>query len=122
MTSCILAIDDEPALLDIITLALEPLQYEVRLAHNGAEGLHKVKEFKPDLILLDIMMPKMDGWEALGQIRQLSNVPVIMLSARVSDDTEARALEAGANDYIAKPVSIAKLRIHVNKLLRPEPY
>lgn len=117
MTCCILAVDDEPALLDIVALALEAFPCRIELASNGIEGLRKVKEVKPDLVLLDIMMPGMDGWQALEHIRQLTNVPVIMLSALASDSDVARAMSLGANDYLIKPITIMTLRTRAKKLL-----
>lgn len=118
MTCCILAVDDEPALLDIVALALAKFQCKIELASDGAEGLRKVKEVNPDLVVLDIMMPGMDGWQALEHIRKITNVPVIMLSALASADDVSKAMALGADDYLIKPVTINMLRSRAEKLLR----
>lgn len=105
----ILAIDDEPDVLSFLRLALEKRGYQVVTAPNGTEGLIRAHVEQPDLILLDIMMEEMDGWETLRLLKldePSRDVPVIVLSARAETKDKIRALQEGAIDYIAKPFSI----------------
>ncbi len=102
----ILIVDDEPQLAGFVKMRLEANNYDVILASDGVEGLKKVREEKPDIILLDIQMPNLNGFSMLTKLRDNSetrSVPVIMLTAKDTPDSIARALEIGANDYIVKP-------------------
>lgn len=103
----ILIVDDDPDIIEILTYNLSNEGYNVKSAVNGVEALKKAKKFIPDIILLDVMMPEMDGIEACSQLREiesLSKSMVIFLSARGEDFTQIAAFDAGADDYINKPV------------------
>src|SRR3989442_777224 len=99
----ILIVDDEPNLVDAVRMYLEMEGYVILTAMSGREALEKLRDLLPDLIVLDVMMPNMDGFETLRELRKLSNVPVIMLTARGEEDDKVRALRLGADDYVAKP-------------------
>src|ERR1700694_1321474 len=103
MNYTILVVDDEPKLLDLVRTILEKESYTVVEAHNGYEALQRAREELPDLILLDVMMPEMDGFEALRELRKSTNVPVVMLTVQATENDKVRGLELGADDYIAKP-------------------
>jgi two-component system KDP operon response regulator KdpE len=114
----VLAIDDEPALLRLIKLELMGQGLRVVTADSGAAGVKMEEEHRPDLVLLDISMPEMDGFEVMRQIRDRTNVPVILLTARGSDRDKVRGLELGADDYLAKPFSPVELTARVRAVLR----
>jgi CheY-like chemotaxis protein len=102
----ILAVDDDPVIQRLLEVNLEMEGYEVRLASDGVEAVEAAKEFLPDLILLDVMMPNKDGWEACAEIKQhpgLGDTPVVFLSARAQDADIERGTELGAAAYITKP-------------------
>lgn len=120
--SRILVVDDEPGIVDIARANLEGHGYCVLGAYDGEEALMKIKEERPDLVVLDILMPEMDGWDVLEEIEsdpELSGIPVIMLTARVSDEDVLRGLETGAVEYMTKPfypqdlVAAVKINLHV---------
>lgn len=120
MNKTILAIDDDPLQLKLITAVASKAEYEIVTAADGKEGFDQALKRKPDLILLDIMMPVMDGYTALELIRQspeIKNTPVIMVSAVGYDMNQKMALEMGANDYITKPFTITDLLSRIEKLL-----
>jgi two-component system alkaline phosphatase synthesis response regulator PhoP len=117
----ILLVDDEPDVLEIVTYNLENEGYQIFTAHNGVEAIKKAKEIEPHLILLDIMMPKMDGIEACEKIRQiepLKNILIAFFTARGEDYSQVAGFEAGADDYITKPVKPKVLVSKVKSLLR----
>jgi CheY-like chemotaxis protein len=102
----VLAVDDDPVIQRLLEVNLEMEGYEVRLASDGVEAVAAAREFLPDLILLDVMMPNKDGWEACADIKQdpnLADTPVIFLSARAQDADIERGTELGAAAYITKP-------------------
>ncbi len=102
----VLVIDDEPGIIEIVEANLEGDGFEVISAINGKEGLEKIKSDRPDLVVLDVMMPEMDGWEVLRRIEQdpdLAGLPVIMLTAKAADEDYIHGLEEGAVEYITKP-------------------
>lgn len=118
----ILVVDDEPGIVDIARANLEGYGYSVISAYDGGEALTKIKEEKPDLVVLDILMPEMDGWDVLERMESdpdLAGIPVIMLTARVSDEDVLRGLETGAVEYMTKPfypqdlVAAVKINLHV---------
>ena len=114
----ILAIDDNQTFLSIIDTGLKSLDHEIETASSGAEGIRKVKAFNPDLIILDIMMPEMDGWETLDHIRKFTNAPVIMLSASNPDGKLKRTSWLKADAYLFKPIPFTKLRARIEALLQ----
>jgi DNA-binding response OmpR family regulator len=114
----ILLIDDSESERAIVTARLEQHGYLVSSAVDGSEGLRKVYELKPSLILLDVVMPGLDGWQVLERIREVSNIPVIMLTSRDSELERVRGLRGGADDYVAKPFSGAELLARVDAVLR----
>jgi len=117
----ILVVDDETDLLDLIEYNLKKEGFKVLKAENGEEGIAVAKEHNPDLMLLDIMMPKMDGMEAVEQIRkddELKNIPIIFLTARSDEKTEVEGLNKGGDDFITKPISTTKLISRIKAVLR----
>jgi len=118
MDNKILIIDDERAIADIIKYNLEKEGYIVETAFDGEEGVKKVFDFKPDLAILDIMMPKKDGFQVLKEIRTKFNFPVIMLTAKEEEFDKVLGLELGADDYIVKPFSMRELIARVKANLR----
>ncbi|NBB77405.1 MAG: response regulator [Bacteroidetes bacterium] len=117
----ILVVDDEQDLLDLIEYNLRQEGYEVILAEDGQEGIQKAREHMPDLLLLDIMMPQMDGIEVCDRMREdpdLSHIPIIFLTARSDEKTEIEGLNKGADDYITKPISTNKLVSRIKAVLR----
>lgn len=114
----ILVIDDDPAMTDLIRLMLEPTEARVIMAHAGEYGIQKVKETNPDIVLLDLVMSGMDGWQVCEEIRSFSRVPIMILSVLDNPGLVARALDMGADDYLIKPVKSATLIAHINNLTR----
>ncbi len=114
----ILVVDDEPRIIQFIRLNLEHDGFEVYEATSGPQALEKLRDQLPDLILLDVMMPDIDGFETLRLIREISTVPVIMLTAKGEEDDRVRGLELGADDYVTKPFSPRELVSRVRAVLR----
>ncbi|RMF27642.1 MAG: DNA-binding response regulator [Chloroflexi bacterium] len=118
MSAKLLLIDDSEEIQALVGLFLEKEGYQVVRARNGKEGLRKLAHEKPDLILLDIMMPEVDGWETCRQVREISNIPIIMLTAKGQERDIVRGLEMGADDYVTKPFDLTELRARIRALLR----
>ena len=114
----ILLVDDEARILNFLKTKLKMLSYEVILASNGVEALDQIQDQDPDLVVLDVMMPKKDGFETLKELRTFSPVPVIMLSARGDDSARIKGLEMGADDYIAKPFNPDELVARIEAIRR----
>jgi two-component system KDP operon response regulator KdpE len=114
----ILVIDDDNDLTIMLKAQLERKNHKVVVASSGREGLQKAYQARPDLILLDIMMPGMDGWEVCHRLRELSNVPIIMLTARSMKGDVVKGLESGADDYLVKPFSAVELDARIQAVLR----
>ena len=114
----ILIIDDDARLVKNVETYLADFDYHIEGALNGMEGLEKVKTFQPDLIILDLMMPKMDGLEVCREIRKENQVPIIMLTARGEESDVVAGLEVGADDYLTKPFSLRVLAARVKANLR----
>lgn len=114
----ILVVDDERRMVGFIRLNLEQDGFEVIEAFNGTDALNRLRDSLPDLILLDVMMPDIDGFQVLRTIREISQVPVIMLTAKGEEDDKVRGLELGADDYITKPFSPRELVSRVRAVLR----
>lgn len=113
-----LIIDDDAKLVQALELYLSKAGYEVITAADGLEGLQEMYAHRPDLIILDIMMPKMDGWKACRRIREVSDVPIIMLTARGQEYDKVKGLKQGADDYVAKPFGLKELAARVEAVLR----
>ena len=118
MNRKILIVDDEKNIVDIISFNLKKEGYEVFVAYNGEEAVRKNEEETPDLILLDIMMPKVDGYEACKKIREKYDTPIIMLTARAEEVDKVLGLEIGADDYVTKPFGVKELMARVKANLR----
>jgi len=114
----ILIVDDEERMVRFIRLNLEHDGFQVLEAFNGTQAVNKIRSSLPDLVLLDVMMPDMDGFEVLRIIREVSRVPVIMLTAKGEEEDRVRGLEMGADDYITKPFSPRELVSRVRAVLR----
>ncbi len=114
----ILVIDDEPSIVNLVTAYLKPEGYEVLTAMDGPSGLKAAHAFKPDLIILDIMLPGMDGIELLSRLRRESAVYVILLTARTEETDKIVGLSVGADDYVTKPFSPRELTARVKAALR----
>jgi len=114
----ILVVDDERRMVGFIRLNLEQDGFEVIEAYNGSEALERLRDSLPDLILLDVMMPDIDGFEVLRMIREISQVPVIMLTAKGEEEDKVKGLELGADDYVTKPFSPRELVSRVKAVLR----
>jgi two-component system alkaline phosphatase synthesis response regulator PhoP len=114
----ILVIDDEQSILNLITAYLKPEGYEVYTAADGTSGLHAARTYKPDLIILDIMLPGMDGVELLTRLRRESDVYVIMLTAKTEETDKIVGLSVGADDYVTKPFSPRELVARIKAALR----
>ncbi len=114
----ILVIDDDPAMTELLSLVLAPTNAQIFTSNSGEEGLKLVKEQEPDIVLLDLMMPKMDGWQVTENIRSISSVPILILSVMDNPGLVARALDKGADDYLVKPVPTGILIAHINNLTR----
>jgi DNA-binding response OmpR family regulator len=114
----ILVVDDDSKLLDALTIFLGKYGYQVSTATDGAEGLKRFFQLRPDLVVLDIMMPAMDGWEMCVRIRELSDTPVIMLTARGQEFDKVKGLKMGADDYLVKPFSLRELEARIGAVLR----
>lgn len=119
MTKKILVVDDEPAQLRLVDQVLTSNGYEVIKAGSGQEAVRVIYERKPDLVLLDVMMPEIDGWQTCRLIREVSDIPVIMLTGKCnSEDDIVRGLECGADEYLTKPVGNRELLARVRAALR----
>lgn len=114
----ILVVDDEALLVKGIRFNLQNEGYEVITGSNGLEAVQKVQTQKPDLVVLDVMMPQMDGMTACGKIREFSDVPIILLTAKNDDMDKLMGFDHGADDYITKPFNILELKARIRALLR----
>ena len=118
MPKKILIVEDEANIRELLRLYLEREGYTVLEAENGVEGIKKWKSDKPDMLLLDVMMPVMDGWAVCREIRAESDVPIIMLTAKGETADRVSGLEMGADDYIVKPFEMKELIARINAVLR----
>lgn len=114
----VLIVDDEERMTRVIADYLKIKGYDTAEAADGEEALRQFAAFKPDLVLLDVMMPKMDGWEVCSRIRQRSSVPIIMLTARGEEEDELKGFSLGVDEYIAKPFSLKILLARIEAVLR----
>lgn len=118
MNRKVLVVDDEKPISDILKFNLEKEGYEVNVAFDGEDAIRKVYQFEPDLILLDIMLPKMDGFQVCKKIRESFNTPILMLTAKEEEVDKVLGLELGADDYITKPFSLRELMARVKANIR----
>jgi two-component system KDP operon response regulator KdpE len=114
----VLTIDDDPAMTELLTLVLKTHGLDAYMANSGEKGLQMIHKLSPDVVILDLMMPGMDGWQVCTQVRSFSAVPILILSALDSPGLVARALDGGADDYLVKPVPSGVLVAHLNTLVR----
>lgn len=114
----VLVIEDEPDLADALTYLLEQAGHSTSTARLGKEGLRLFHEHHPDLVILDVGLPDLEGWDVLDRIRDISDVPVLMLTARGLEAEKVRGLQSGADDYVTKPFSNQELMARVEALLR----
>ncbi|MCB9451750.1 MAG: response regulator transcription factor [Anaerolineaceae bacterium] len=114
----ILVVDDEPRMIGFIRMNLELEGHQVIEAHNGLDALEAVRTKLPDIVLLDVMMPELDGFETLRLLREFSNIPVIMLTAKGEENDRVYGLELGADDYITKPFGPRELSSRIKAVLR----
>lgn len=114
----ILVIDDDPTLNALIRQSFHAKGYEVITALNGVEGLKLAYRSHPDIIVLDIMMPDLDGYETCRRLREISEVPVLMLTAMTAEENLVRGFEAGADDYVKKPFSLKELEMRISALIK----
>ena len=114
----LLVIDDDSAVTDLLALLLKSQGFEVFATNNSADGLSMIREQQPDLVVLDLMMPEMDGWEVCRSVRLFSQVPIIILSALNDPSMIASVLDAGADDYLTKPTPSRVLVAHINRLAK----
>ncbi len=118
MTETVLMIDDDPPLLRLVELNLTKAGYRFVSAQHGIAGLQMLEREHPSLVLLDVSMPKLDGWETCRLIRQVSDVPILMLTGRDEETDKARGLDLGADDYLTKPFGFVELEARIRALLR----
>ena len=114
----VLLIDDEQRMLDLLTLYLTPAGYQCTKTTSGREGLEYIENEQYDLVLLDIMMPHIDGWEVCKKVRTFSDIPIIMLTARTAEEDIIKGLNEGADDYMTKPFDEAELLARMEAILR----
>lgn len=118
MSSLVLTIDDDAAITDLLSVLLKANGFDVLAANSGREGLRLIREQAPRLVILDLMMPDTDGWQVCKAIRDISSVPILVLSALDEPSLVAGVLDLGADDFLVKPVPSAVLVAHLNKLVR----
>ncbi len=118
MEPTILIVEDDRQFAYLLREDLQDRGFQVLLADDGVDGVHLVERHDPDLVVLDVMMPRMNGWEACRRIRKVSAVPIIILTARRDDLDRIRGLELGADDYVVKPCSAAELAARIQAVLR----
>ncbi len=118
MKITVLTVDDDPAITELLSTILKTHNFDVLVANSSEEGIRIIKEKSPMVVMLDLMMPDLDGWQVCKMVRSFSNVPILILSALDDPSIVASILDAGADDYIVKPVPSAVLVAHLNKLVR----
>ena len=121
MAKTILIVEDDPNISELVQMYLEKEGYHTKIAADGGQGVALFRQVRPDLVLLDIMLPVMDGWSVLRTIRQDSQTPVIMLTARDTVVDKVSGLDSGADDYITKPFALEELLARIRAALRKRP-
>jgi DNA-binding response OmpR family regulator len=118
MAETILVIEDDPLQADVVRVLLEHSGFRVIHALDGVEGLRRLYDIQPDLVVLDLMLPHVDGWEVCRRIREMSTVPIIIMTSRRSDEEKVKGLRMGADDYIVKPFNPQELAARISAVLR----
>jgi DNA-binding response OmpR family regulator len=118
MTMKILVIDDDTAITELMGMLLKTHGFDVITTNSGSDGIQLARENNPSVILLDLMMPDVDGWQVCKEVRQFSNVPILILSAINDPRMVASVLDAGADDFLVKPVPSGVLVAHIRKMVR----
>jgi DNA-binding response OmpR family regulator len=118
MAISVLLIDDDPDLSIMLRTLLRGQDFQIRAVFTGGDGIREVRTDEPDVIILDLLMPEMDGWQVCEEIRRFSDVPILILSALGAPGSVARALDAGADDYLIKPVHASLLASRLRTLVR----
>jgi DNA-binding response OmpR family regulator len=118
MNTKLLLVDDDVSLCETLRLMFTKQNFQVEVAHNGIAGLQKAYSLKPDVVILDIMMPELDGWQTCLRMREMSDVPILMLTALDSAENVIQGLNMGADDYVVKPVAFEELAARIRALLR----
>lgn len=118
MCTKVLVIDDDLAITELMSMLLKTHGFEVSTCNSGTEGVKFVKEKNPNVVLLDLMMPDLDGWQVCKALRTFSNVPILILSAINDPGMVASVLDAGADDFLVKPVPSSVLVAHIKKMIR----
>ncbi len=118
MNTTILVIDDDTAITDLMSMLLKTHGFDVVTANSGAQGIQLAREKNPNVILLDLMMPDVDGWQVCKAVRQFSSAPILILSAINDPRMVASVLDAGADDFLVKPVPSGVLVAHIRKMVR----
>lgn len=113
----LLVIDDDSAVTDLLSLLLKSNGFDVTATNNSTDGLGIIRDTSPDVVILDLMMPEMDGWQICKAVREFSQVPIIILSALNDPSMIASVLDAGADDYLTKPTPSRVLIAHINRLI-----
>ncbi|MCW5842007.1 MAG: response regulator transcription factor [Caldilinea sp.] len=125
MSTTILLVDDDPVLSELVSYILKAEGYNAVVANDGEDGLRKFQSSNPDLVVLDVTMPEMDGFEVCQRIRRTSSVPVIMLTAQGAEDSIVKGLDMGADDYVTKPFQLkpfmARVRANLRRANAPQP-
>ena len=121
MADKVLVIEDEVSLQETLSYNLEKEGYVVSVSGDGIEGLHLAREWRPDLVLLDVMLPSMDGFEICRKLKAETDIPILMLTARADEIDRVVGLEIGADDYIVKPFSMRELMVRVKTRLQVIP-
>jgi DNA-binding response OmpR family regulator len=114
----VLVIDEDQAMCETLKLVLEPQSFEVYEAHSGPEGIETTRKIRPDVVIVDLLIPDMDGWQVTKAIRAFSQVPILVLSAVSKPDMVAKALDEGADEYLTKPMPSSVLIAHLKRLAR----
>ena len=118
MSPSVLIVDDEPAVTDLLVYNLRKAHYDVQTAADGREALRLAREFRPDLVLLDLMLPGMDGLDVCRELRKTGDLPIIMITALGEETDRVVGLELGADDYVTKPFSVRELMARIKTVLR----
>lgn len=118
MAKTILIVEDDPNISELVQMYLEKEGYNTRIASDGGQGLDLFRQLRPDLVLLDIMLPVMDGWQVCRELRKTMKMPIIMLTAKGETEDKVSGLEMGADDYIVKPFEVKELLARVHAVLR----